>query len=196
MTSTAFLDQLDRSLRQLLATVQTELAPLELAQLNHKPAPAAWSILECLEHLNRYSRYYNPRFAHALDQPGPSTKREVRYSWLGRRFIDMMTPENAKKIKTFNYMNPRGSQLGGEVLTEFYAQQAQLRALLAQAHHANLNRKSVPVEFLRLIKMRLGEAFELQVLHAQRHVQQALRVRAEFPAAKAPTKPPLLVASM
>jgi hypothetical protein len=181
MTSTTFLAQLDRDLRQLLATVQAELAPLELAQLNHKPAPTAWSILECLEHLNRYSRYYNPRFAQALAQADPSAEAEVRYSWVGRKFIDMIAPTNTKKAKTFSYMNPSGSQLGREALTEFCAHQQQLLSLLAQAQHADLNRKAVPVEFLKLLKLRLGEAFELQVLHEQRHVQQALRVKDGLP---------------
>ncbi|SFQ28559.1 DinB family protein [Hymenobacter arizonensis] len=200
ITSTAFLAQLDQNLRQLLSTVQTELAPLELAQLNHKPAPTAWSILECLEHLNRYSRYYNPRFAQALAHARPSAEAEVRYSWVGRKFIEMIAPTNPKKAKAFGYMNPSGSQLDRETLTEFCAHQQQLLALLAQARHTDLNRKAVPVEFLKLLKLRLGETFELQVLHEQRHVQQALRVKAGLSDANRPettdAAPSLLVASL
>ena len=175
MNTTAFLNDLDRCVRQLLATVQTELAPLALPLLNQQPAPNAWSALECLEHLNRYSRYYNPRFARALAQTGAPAAGEVRYSWAGRKFLDMMTPTNTKKVKTFNYMNPGGSQLGRAAMAEFCTHQQQLLDLFAQARHTDLNRKAIPVEFLRLLKMRLGEAFELQVLHEQRHVQQALR---------------------
>lgn len=185
MNATAFLARLDQATRQLLTTVQTELAPLELAQLNHQPAPGAWSIFECLEHLNRYSRYYNARLTKALTQPGNSanTKQaEVSYSWLGGKFIRMMAPGNTKKAKTLDRMNPSGSCLGREVLAEFARHQQRLLELLTQAHHTDLNRKAVPIEFFKLLKMRLGEAFEFVVLHEQRHVQQALRAKASWPA--------------
>ena len=188
MTTTAFLAALSQATRQLLATVHTEFLSLRLAELNQQPAPAAWSILECLEHLNRYSRYYNPRLAQALTQPAPAAAAtaEVGYSWLGRKFIGMMAPGNSKKAKTLQRMDPRGSRLGREVLAEFTQQQEQLLELLARAQQADLNRKAVPVEFLKLLKMRLGEAFEFVVLHEQRHVQQALRARASLRAEAMP----------
>lgn len=181
MNATAFLAGLDQATRQLLTTVQNELEPLELAQLNHQPAPGAWSILECLEHLNRYSRYYNARLAQALSRLGTSPKEaEVGYSWLGGKFIRMMAPGNFKKAKTLKSMNPSGSCLGREVLAEFALHQEKLLVLLAQAHRADLNRKAVPIEFFKLLKMRLGETFEFVVLHEQRHVQQALRAKASW----------------
>jgi hypothetical protein len=68
------------------------------------------------------------------------------------------------------------------VLAEFAHHQHQLLELLTQAHRADLNRKAVPIEFFKLLKMRLGETFEFVVLHEQRHVQQALRAKASWPA--------------
>lgn len=185
MNTTAFLARLDQATRQLLTTVQTELEPLELTQLNHQPAPGAWSILECLEHLNRYSRYYIARLAKTLTQPGISAtakEAEVGYSWLGGKFIRMMAPGNTKKAKTLDRMNPSGSHLDREVLAEFAQYQYQLLELLTKAQRADLNRKAVPIEFFKLLKMRLGEAFEFVVLHEQRHVQQALRAKTSWPA--------------
>lgn len=194
MTTNAFLAQLSETARQLISTVQTELEPLELAQLNQQPAPNAWSVLECLEHLNRYSRYYNPRFAQALAHVGTAAEAEVGYSWLGRKFVAMMGPGNTKKAKTLKRMNPIGSRLGREVLVEFQQHQQHLLELLAQAQHADLNRKAVPVEFFPLLKMRLGEAIEFVLVHEQRHMQQALRVKAsllttETPINSKPTAP-------
>ncbi|MDF7814870.1 DinB family protein [Hymenobacter sp. YC55] len=182
MTTNAFLAQLAQATRQLINTVQAEFEPLEVAQLNQQPAPNAWSVLECLEHLNRYSRYYNPRFAQALAKAGTAVEAEVGYSWFGRKSIAMMAPSNTKKAKTLKRMNPSGSRLGREVLAEFLQHQQQLLELLRQAQHADLNRKAVPVEFFQLLKLRLGEAIEFVIVHEQRHVQQALRVKANLPA--------------
>ncbi|UOQ68648.1 DinB family protein [Hymenobacter volaticus] len=188
MTTNAFLAQLTETTRQLISTVQTELEPLELSQLNQQPAPNAWSVLECLEHLNRYSRYYNPRLAQALTHASTATQTEVGYSWLGRKFVAMMAPSNNKKAKTLKRMNPIGSCLGREVLLEFQQHQQHVLELLAQAQHANLNHKVVPVEFFPLLKMRLGEALEFVLVHEQRHMQQALRVKASLLAVEASKK--------
>lgn len=180
MQTTFFLAALRAATAQLQATAQTEFEPLDLALLNHQPTPTGWSILECLEHLNRYSRYYNPQLALALTKahPASAAEAEVGYSWLGRKSVDMMRPGNAKKQTTLKHMNPHGSRLGQAVLTEFLAHQNELLALLDRAQGADLNRKSVPVEFFKLLKLRLGEALEFVVVHQQRHVQQALRVKA------------------
>ena len=178
MNHTAFLTTLQTATQQLRATAQAEFESLDLTLLNQQPAPGSWSILECLEHLNRYSRYYNPQIAKALAQHGAPTAQSVGYSWLGRKSVDMMRPDNRKKHTTLKHMNPSGSRLGREVLTAFLAHQIELLDLLERAHAADLNRKAVPVEFFKLLKLRLGEALEFVVVHQQRHLQQALRVEA------------------
>lgn len=177
MNRSTFLTALQTATQQLRTIAQAEFEPLDLALLNHQPAPGSWSILECLEHLNRYSRYYNPQLAKALAKPSVATDQPIGYSWLGRKSVDMMRPDNRKKHTTLKHMNPSGSRLGREVLNEFLNHQTELLDLLAHAHAADLNRKAVPVEFFRLLKLRLGEALEFVVVHQQRHLQQALRVK-------------------
>jgi uncharacterized damage-inducible protein DinB len=180
MTTPTFLAALQAKVAELRTTVQAEFAPLDPALLNQRLAPTSWSILECLAHLNAYSRYYNAAFAQALAQPGKAAAEttEVTYSWLGRKSVVMMHPTNLKKQQALKRLNPLGSHLGPEVLAEFDQHQARLLDLLVQAERADLNRSAVPVEFFRLLKLRLGEALEFVVVHQQRHVQQAQRVRA------------------
>ena len=179
MTNSPFLAELTAAVEAIRATVRTELATLPVALLNQRPAPASWSILECLEHLNRYSRYYIPTLDRALQRPhpAPAVPADVKYSWLGRKSLEMMRPATAKKSTTLKRMNPLGSPLAGHVLTEFDQHHTQLLDLLARAHEADLNRATVPIEFFRLLKLRLGEALEFVVVHQQRHLQQAQRVR-------------------
>ncbi|RTQ47582.1 DinB family protein [Hymenobacter gummosus] len=176
MQSPAFLQQLQTAVRQLHATVETELQPLPDAVLNRKPRPDGWSVLECLEHLNRYARYYLPALTKALNgRPAAAPAAEVRYSWLGRKSLDLVRPDNGRQHKTVKHMNPSGSQLHRAVLTEFLQHQAELLALLASARTTNLNRRTVPVEFFRLLKLRVGETLEFVVRHQERHLQQVLR---------------------
>ncbi|KAA9331336.1 DinB family protein [Hymenobacter busanensis] len=186
MTTNAFIQQLQAAVRRLQTVVETELQPLSNEALNFKARPDSWSVLECLEHLNRYSRYYNPAFAKALQSVGrPASVADIGYSWLGRKSLDIVRPGNGKPSKTVKHMNPAGSQLGRTVLNEFLLNQRELLRLLDQAAATDLNRKVVPVEFFRLLKLRLGEALEFVVLHETRHVQQAQRA-AQLAQATAP----------
>lgn len=184
MQAPAFLQQLQNVVRQLQATVETELAALPDAALNRQPRPDAWSAFECLEHLNRYARYYLPALTRALHGAASvASAAEVRYSWLGRKSLDLVRPDNGQQHKTVKHMNPTGSQLSRPVLTEFLRHQSELLALLAAARTADLNRRAVPVEFFRLLKLRVGETLEFVVLHEQRHLRQACRAAQLAPAA-------------
>ncbi|WP_167855298.1 DinB family protein [Hymenobacter wooponensis] len=177
MRPTAFLTDLQQRLASLDATLHQELLPLPEAVLNHKQSPESWSVLECLEHLNRYGRYYLPALQRALGHPEAASKpeEEVGFSWLGRKSYELVRPENRKAQKTLSRMNPARSHLTPAVLQEFEAQLAAWSSLLPLAAQANLNRKAVPVEFFRLLKLRVGEALLFVVAHMQRHVQQAQR---------------------
>lgn len=180
MNTTTLLSQLQNQVQQLKATVSSEFLPLDAAALNFKPHATGWSILECLEHLNRYSRFYLPHFEQAVaNASAPALPQPVRYSWMGKKSLDLVNPSNVKKHKTLKHMNPHNSQLSASVLNEFLQHQDALLQLLQRAAKADLNKKTIPVEFFRLLKMRTAEAFEFIVLHEQRHVLQAKRVKAQ-----------------
>jgi hypothetical protein len=85
-----------------------------------------------------------------------------------------------KKHKTVKHMNPNNSQLTRATIEEFLQHQQELLQLLHDAGKANLSEKAVPVEFFKLLKLRIGEALEFVVAHQERHVQQALRVKQQL----------------
>jgi hypothetical protein len=181
MHQAAFLHQLQQQVHALRVTVETEFHPLDAAVLQFKPGLTSWSILECLEHLNRYSRFYNAELAAALVKQAPlksaSGSQQVKFSWLGRKSYEAVRPENIRASKTLRRMNPGNSHLGRAVLEEFLQHQINLAGLLEKAAGADLNQKAVRIEFFKLLKLKLGEAFQFVVAHEQRHVQQALRVK-------------------
>jgi len=181
MNVTTTLEHLSQTTSRLQQLVATEFAPLDLSLLNHKPAADSWSILECLEHLNRYNRYYHPALGKAITaNTGGTYQQTIRYSWLGKKSLELVRPGNGKKSKTVEHMNPNNSQLSRQTLEEFLGHQTELLQLLASAQNANLNKKAIPVEFFRLLKLRIGETLEFVVLHQERHVQQAMRVKQQL----------------
>jgi hypothetical protein len=182
MNSKQLLQTLRENVNAIAATVNTEFVFLEDIEMNFKRSPESWSILECFEHLNRYSRFYNPQFEKAIATTSFNVPAEEATStWIGKKFIRMMHPETIRKSNTLKHMNPLNSRLDKSVLDEFLIHQSALLALLNKAERVNLNKVKIPVEFLRLFKMNLGDALQFVIVHEQRHVMQAKNVRIHRP---------------
>ncbi len=169
-------------LADLLATIKANTEAAEKFNtlpdevLNLKPAPDAWSILECLEHLNLYSAFYLPEIEKHLRYNSGNPKADFKSGLWGNYLVKMVIPkEGGKKMKTFASMNPQGSQLGRDVVRVFIESQQDLANYIEMAKSADLNKTGIPVTFTRLIKLKLGDALRFMAYHNQRHVQQALR---------------------
>ena len=174
------LVQLTQEVESLVQFVSEEVKKLPAEKLNQRPANGGWSLLECLEHLNRYSSYYNPALEKAITSNlVENSKPVITLTWLGKKSVEMISPKNTKKQKTLKKMNPQGSVLSFSVLNDFLKNQLQLRELLQKAKGANLGKKAVPVEFFRLLKMNIGETLLFMILHQQRHCMQLQRIFAE-----------------
>jgi hypothetical protein len=172
METTSFLQNISRDLREI-QTQAEKFVDLPPQQLNHKTTAADWSILECFEHLNRYNQYYINVLETAIGKNNLPPQKEVKSTWIGKKSIAMMHPSNIKKQKTFKKMNPSGSMLSLDVLKTFLRDQEKLASFLSRAELINLNSKTVPVEFFKLLKMTIGECISFIVVHEQRHLLQA-----------------------
>lgn len=150
---------------------------LSETQLNHKTSPGSWSILECLEHLNRYSAFYLPEIGRHLATSATSSQPEFESGFVGNYLVNMVIPKkDARKMKTFTAMNPSGSRLNREVISTFLASQDKLLELLTQSKSTNLNKTGIAVTFTKLIRLKTGDALRFMAHHNQRHMQQAQRV--------------------
>lgn len=158
------------------AVAQFELLPIEM--LTHRVHPASWNALECFEHLNRYARYYHLALKKAISKVAPFAQGSDSYvhTWIGRKFIGMMNPDNTKKQKTLKHLNPLLSPLSIDVIHEYRRHLEDLLLLIEQAHKFDLRKLKIGVEFFPLLKMNGADTLEFLVAHNQRHVAQALRV--------------------
>src|SRR5690349_17310368 len=80
---TRLLESLDSSDQRATALV----AGLGAEQLNWHPAPGAWSIGQCLEHLCIGGELYLPPIAEALAGKPVCPVPDITPGWLGRWFI-------------------------------------------------------------------------------------------------------------
>ncbi len=174
MTNQSLLNKLQKDVENIVSTVDKQFKELSISELNQKENVDKWSVLECLEHLNRYAAYYNQAIQKALQSAKADTSESAyKNGWFGKMSIDMMSPENRKKQKAITKFNPVGSQLDKTVITQFLTYQQELLTFIATAKSKNINQRKVPVEFFKLMKMKIGDALAFVVTHEQRHILQA-----------------------
>lgn len=145
--------------------------------LRHKPSENAWNALECIEHLNRYGRFYLPEIRRRLmENRKGSPQSPFRSTWLGNYFAESLKPkEKLNRMKTFTNMNPAGSSTLPAAIDEFIAQQDELLRVLKQCLTTDLVKTRTSISISKLIRLRLGDTLRVVIYHNDRHMAQAFR---------------------
>lgn len=184
----ALLVDLENRTKQLIQEAESFKNQSEKV-LNYKQAVDSWSVLECLEHLNLYGRFYLPEICKRIEKQislsspsidlasGQTENTLFRSGWLGNYFANSMLPKaKLNKMKTFQNMNPLNSQLDKQVIEEFLNQQSELLRLLENARKVSLNNTKTAISISKFIKLKLGDTFRFVIYHNQRHLAQATKV--------------------
>lgn len=149
--------------------------------LNYKSDTQSWSVLESLEHLNLYGRFYLPEIAKQINQSQYPKETDFKSGLLGNYFANSLLPkEKLNKMNTFKSMNPLNSKLDRSVIDNFLDQQIQMLELLDKARNISLNKTKTGISISRFIKLKLGDTFRVVIYHNQRHIEQAERALAGF----------------
>ena len=173
MDSQALLSNLLALTHQIKKEAE-ELQSLSDLALHSRPRPASWSILECIEHLNRYGHFYIPEISIKMSTSKHHYPcRTFRSGCVGNYIAKRMLPKTELyKRKAAKEMNPSTSTLNREVLTVFIQQQDNLIGLLEQAKTVNLNRIKTSTFLYSWFKLRMGNTLKLLVFHNLRHMVQ------------------------
>ncbi|MCH2193856.1 DinB family protein [Kordia sp.] len=145
-----------------------------ISSLNWKKNPKSWSVLECIEHLNRYGNFYIPEMTKRIASAKHKNSEVFKSNWLGSYLSKSVAfKENLNKMNTFKSMNPLNSKLTVETLEIFIDQQHQIVDLLNKAKHVNLDKTKTAISISKLIKLKLGDTFRVLIYHNERHLKQA-----------------------
>jgi hypothetical protein len=159
---------------------------LSPAQLNWRPAPARWSILQCLEHLTRTVQLYPQRveamFAEAR-QRAAQHRRPYREGALTKFLVRGMEPPPKLRVRTMRSMNPPPDLDADRVLRDFDEAHTLLASWIAAADGVSLVHGRTTSPFTKMLRFTLGQVFALNTAHGRRHLWQARQVREhpEFP---------------
>ena len=155
---------------------QTSFGTLTEKQLNWKPNPETWSIAQNMDHLITINQTYFPILAalktgeyqsHFLAKIGFLT------SFFGKMLLNAVKPTTKKKIKTFPIWEPATSQISGDIVARFAKHQAQLKQEMTAAKVFVDSGTVISSPANKYIVYKLATAFDIIVMHEQRHLEQA-----------------------
>ncbi len=176
MRSSELIEELTEMTQSHLNEVES-LLQLDEKTLNWRTEDDSWSVLECLEHLNRYGDFYLPEIAKRMKNGSQKQPEFFKSGWLGDYFAKSMLPkEKLNKMSTFKNMNPLGSHLDTAVIAKFQGQLKEMLNLLATAKSIDLTRTKTGITISSWIKLRLGDTFRVVIYHNERHMVQVKRV--------------------
>lgn len=165
-------DLLKLTQENLNSVIHFKNQPIEA--LNWKANAKSWSVLECIEHLNRYGYFYIPEITSKIKHSKYESATVFKSNWLGSYFSkSMLYKEDLNKMKTFKSMNPLNSKLDKLTLETFINQQHQIISLLEKSKDINLDKTKTAISISKLIKLKLGDTFRVLIYHNQRHIKQA-----------------------
>lgn len=176
MTLDYFTSQID----QLSSQYKILYSDCTPTSLNLKPSPDTWSLGQILEHIIIINTSFFPIIAAAqtntLNLPWIS-----KFSFLHQRFGQMILksvhPDTVKKTKTFSIWRPSLSNISPEVLNQFIEHQESLKQIFRSSTDLLKSHQLIHSPANRYIVYPLETAFEMILLHEQRHLNQATRTK-------------------
>jgi hypothetical protein len=173
------LDEFRRQFEQLANDADALVAPLSDAQFTWHPRPNAWSIAECIDHLNVTARMYLPvldeGIANAIRQ-GQYGEGPYAYWWLARMFVRILEPPPRFRTKTPAAFRPPSGRTRHEIMAAFRAYQVQYVDRLRQANGLDLARARTRSPVASWMVFPLGCGFAAMAAHERRHLWQARAV--------------------
>lgn len=168
---------------------RTLTSGLTEGQLNWKPSAEQWSIAQCLEHLtvatNEFEKYFESALEQARQKWPVTNSPRYKPSLLGGWLAKQVSPEAPRKVTAPKIFRPDDSSNIPGALEKFINQQARFLDFVRESAGIDYNKTRLRSPVTPLIRYSLADAFVITVVHGQRHLAQARRVRElpEFPKA-------------
>ncbi len=162
---------------QRLQAAADHLKNTEKSKLVFVENDGKWSVVQCLEHLNEFGRFYLPAVEKAITVKTGEKNAWFNSGFLGDYFTKSMKPKNVfdikNKMKTMKRFTFPNSLNVDTVMKEYIDQKIKLQHLLDTANDRDLNSIRIPITLTKMIKLKLGDIFRFLIAHEQRHMIQA-----------------------
>jgi hypothetical protein len=170
-------DLFDRNEQCFLMLQQLSMQPQEV--LTKKLSSQQWSALECIDHLLQHLVADLPKIKSALVPQNiwPSYDTVYKATFIGDYLANALLP-NAKgqivKMRAVFSKKPKVGQSDISLLDAVKLSLLEIKGICDTGDKFNFNKKNIPVLFIPLLKMNIGDKLRALVYHNERHLRQAI----------------------
>ena len=172
-------NQYSKHLEVITKRFEENFSSLSEAQLNWKPSSERWSIAQCMDHIIASNLTYFPAMNEVIDgkysigfwqKYSPFTKS------IGKGMISSLGSEVKKKMKSPKIFLPSESGFS-DILKKFRNHQSDLLTVLKKIEEKDPKEVIINSPVSKLITIPLFDAIQVILVHEERHLHQALRVK-------------------
>lgn len=158
------------------------MAGLSEDQINWHPAEGAWSIAECIAHLNKANSLYIPNleagFAHARQMQWFARGGNVRAGFLERWFANRQEPPYRLRVKAPAKFRPSAGRYERDaILAQWVAIHQRLLELIRSDSDLDWNKVKIVSPVASWLKISAIGVFAIIAAHDRRHLWQAEQIR-------------------
>lgn len=148
-------------------------------ELNWKPSPTQWSIAQNLDHLITINQTYFKVISDIRtgNYQAPFISRfGFVVALFGNMIYNASKPDRKKKITTFSIWQPSDGPIKDNALRSFEAHQEELKELIRSSMDLIVEGMVISSPANKNIVYKLEKAFDIIIIHEQRHLEQAKEV--------------------
>ena len=158
----------------------TFLEKVKDSEFNKRPTDNGWSVAECIDHLIVTGDDYCNIFEKGLEKLKEKNLKysgEMKFSWIGTKFIGNVEPPVKKKFKSPGKWTP-DSNINKAKATQAYLQlQDRWMDLVDRSAPWDLTKIKLPSPAVSWIKFSAFVILEVNAAHQRRHLEQAKNVK-------------------
>lgn len=189
LTQRALLEDCARELEKINEEARRLAESLNEEQLRWTPPDGGWSVAQIFDHLASANGSYLPGIRVAIArQRGDGSNRSTapwKPTFFGRMLVRSLDPSSTRALPAPRIWRP-STQASPRALETFLESQAAIAELVHEAEGIDLNRARLSSPVSRFIRLNVGDAFRVFVVHDWRHLGQVRRVmaREDFPVSR------------
>ena len=181
MTDEVFIKTILQKGKEAKDKVKLEFSDISLEQLNWKPSPESWSIAQCLEHLIISDSSYFSDLKKITEGTFKMNFWE-RYSPLsgicGRILKDQLQEQVKKKMTAPEKLQPNTSEKNLAFIEKFHKNWDIFLEYVSNCRNVDIDKTIITSPIIRIVTYSLRDALYFLVQHEHRHINQAIRVKA------------------
>lgn len=185
-TQDQILDDLTNRIQSFLSELQLTFKDINQTQFNFKPEPQIWSAAECIEHINITEKLYVLAIKAMLKLKSGvplslnQSQKKYKSGFIGRFIIKAVDPENMGKAKAPGIFIPASSQLSLDIIQELVGYQQNWLEIIQDCRNLDCQKTKIRNPLSALIKLKLGDCLIINILHQERHLNQAKRALSNY----------------